>query len=239
MGSAALIWTPAGASQSICCCLTALHTRSSATGRSCSSCSGQPTSFAASLHCTPSCGTASTAWHNPHSLPQAPEPPSGGGPLARQRATRSSRAERVSGARVLLSSSSFAAAPRYSTALQALGAATSAGAREGEARRREAEPWPFVRSAGAAAPAVPVPGAPPCPRARAPAGRAPAGRAARWSRRPTPARYLGLRNPWLVGVPHVRRRRHGYRPPRPIMRCRSQRTPANACSTPCSRIGGP
>ncbi len=53
-------------------------------------------------HDTPSCTTNSTAWHDARSRPPSSGSlPRGGGPLARQRATRASRAERISNARVL------------------------------------------------------------------------------------------------------------------------------------------
>src|SRR5689334_2095324 len=66
--------------------------------------------------------------HSPN--PRLPEPPRGGGPLARQRATRTSRAERVASARILLTLHPCGgASPHHRPAGARRG--TCAGAREG------------------------------------------------------------------------------------------------------------
>jgi len=96
-----------------------------------------------------------TAWHrSPLYIPRSRR-------LSRRRASRPSarrRARPVPSAhptvRALLPNVRLCSGAPPFTALLALGAATRAGAREGEARRREAEPWPPWRRVSRSRPAL-------------------------------------------------------------------------------------
>jgi len=91
----------------------------------------------------PSCITTLTAWHDPHPrTPSSGSLPRGGGPLARQRAPRTARAERVSTVRAL---------PPPSSSRRCFAMARPSGARRGDVRGSARGRGPPSRGAGASA----------------------------------------------------------------------------------------